>query len=56
MSKCKLPNCNRAVGTVDGQTYRDSTFCSPECDVTYDKRKQDAKDAARARREEAIND
>jgi len=50
MTECKYPRCKKAVGSVDTDeyTYRDSTFCSPMCDLKYDLLKADAREARRA--------
>ena len=50
MTECKM--CSNLVGQEDRDGYRKSKFCSMRCDVTYDKRKADARDAYLADMEE----
>lgn len=47
MTTCQAPACENAVGQQDRSDYRDSRFCSVQCDVLYDKRKQEAQQAKR---------
>lgn len=47
MTECKMPSCDREVGTQDRTDYRTRSFCSVKCDVKYDHLKADARDARR---------
>jgi len=53
MTTCKMPSCDRDVGTQDREDYRTSRFCSVKCDLKYDHLKADAEDARRAAEHEA---
>jgi len=48
---CRMLGCGAKPGSADTDTtYRSRRFCSPECDVTYEKRRADARDAERSDR------
>jgi hypothetical protein len=47
MTECKYPTCTNSVGLQDRDDYRDSSFCSIQCEVKYDHVKMDALDAKR---------
>lgn len=49
---CRMPGCDEENRT-DGMDRHANAFCSPQCEVTYDKRKIDAKEARLADIEEA---
>ena len=42
---CAHPSCDAAVGQQDRDDYRDSRFCSVQCDVALEHLKADASDA-----------
>ena len=48
---CRMLGCENEPGSADTDTtYRSRRFCSPACDVTYEKRRADARDAERSDR------
>lgn len=48
---CRMHGCDAEPGSADTDTtYRSRRFCSPDCDVTYEKRRADAREAARSDR------
>jgi len=47
MTTCQAPGCENPVGQQDRDDYRANRFCSVQCDVLYDKRKQEAQQAKR---------
>ena len=49
---CRMLGCDAEPGSADTDTtYRSHRFCSPVCDVTYEDRRADARDAERSDRE-----
>ena len=53
MTECKRSTCSNPVGQQDRDDYRDSTFCSIQCETKHEHIKQDAEDAKRAMEQEA---
>jgi hypothetical protein len=53
MSKCKRSTCTNPVGQQDRDDYRDSRFCSIQCDVKHEHIKADARDAKASMEAEA---
>ena len=48
---CRMLGCDAEPGSADTDTtYRSGRFCSPVCDVTFEKRQSDARDAERSGR------
>lgn len=45
MTECKYPTCTNGVGQQDRDDYRDTTFCSIQCEVKLEHIKADAQDA-----------
>jgi len=48
MTECNLPVCTNSVGLQDRDDYRDSLYCSIQCETKHEHLKMDAQDAQRA--------
>jgi hypothetical protein len=46
-TQCRAPNCDNQPGQHDSSDYNDSRYCSPYCEVTVEKLRQEASDARR---------